>query len=126
MAQRIAGSGPRSFEADDGTTTSRDASQSLPPPKSAYVVYPIVVGLWIAFAAMLAFDPGRLVDLWDRFRDWPLLVQGVVTLLLFPWVVATYVWQTGWPTALRLAIDAVVAVAILVAFFPRRQQRRQR
>jgi hypothetical protein len=31
---------------------------------------------------VLLVDQGQIADVWDRFRDWPLVAQGIVTLLL--------------------------------------------
>jgi hypothetical protein len=89
-------------------------------PRSSLVIYPIVVGLWLAFGVTLLIDSGRVDALWDRLRDWPLVVEGVVWLLFLPWVVAIWVWQSGWPLVARLAVDAGLAVATLFAFLPRR------
>ena len=103
------------------TVAHRTPAASVPP--SALVIYPVVVGLWLAFGATLLVDPGSLVDLWERFRDRSLVVRGVVGLLLLPWVIAVWVWQTDWPLALRLVLDAGLAWATLYAFFPRRRER---
>jgi hypothetical protein len=82
-------------------------------------VYAVVVSLWLAFGAALLVSSGSLADLWERYRDWPLVIQGVVALLLLPWVVATWIWQTDWPLALRLILAAGLAWVTLYAFFPR-------
>ena len=34
------------------------------------------------------------------------LTAGLVGLLLLPWVIATWIWQTDWPIAIRLLLDA--------------------
>jgi hypothetical protein len=84
-------------------------------------VYAVVVALWLAFAVALLVSSGSLVDLWDRYRDWPLVAQGAAGLLLLPWVVALWVWQTDWPLAVRLVLDAGLAWATLYTFFPRKR-----
>ena len=82
-------------------------------------VYAVVVALWLAFGVALLVSSGGLADLWERYRDWSLAIQGVVALLLVPWVVALWIWQTDWPLALRLILAAGLAWVTLYAFFPR-------
>ncbi len=66
---------------------------------------------FIAFWAMALGNPDQVAKLWADFRDWPLLAQGVVALLLLAGVLAIWVWQTDWPLAAHLAIDHAVTCA---------------
>jgi hypothetical protein len=81
-------------------------------------VYVVVVGLWVAFGALLLQGSGEVADLWERYRALPLGVEVAAGLLLLPWVLAVGIWQAEWPVALRLGLDGLLAVVTLVAFFP--------
>jgi hypothetical protein len=85
-----------------------------------YVVFPIVVILWLAFGAALAFDRGLLDGAWQWLRGLWLPLQAVVWVLLLPWALALWAWESDWPLALRLLLVAGLAVANLYAFSPRR------
>jgi hypothetical protein len=80
----------------------------------------VVTLLWLAFGAALVTNPGILDSVWQSFRGLPLLVQLVVGLLLLPWVVGLWIWESGWPLWLRLLLMVGLGVATVMAFFPRR------
>ena len=86
-----------------------------------YVVFPIVVILWVAFGAALAFDRGALDSAWHWLRGLWLPLQAVVWVLLLPWTLGLWAWQTSWPLLLRLLLVAGLALANIYAFYPRRQ-----
>jgi hypothetical protein len=74
--------------------------------------------LWLAFGAGLLFNRGLLDQAWQRFRSWPLLVQLVVGLLTLPVVLGLWIWHTGWPAWLRLALVIGLAWVTLYTTFP--------
>lgn len=74
---------------------------------------------WLVFWAVLIFDSGEIAGFWDTFRDWPLLAQLVVGLLLLPVVAATWVWQTDWSLWARLAVVLLLFAVSTAAFSPR-------
>jgi hypothetical protein len=76
--------------------------------------------LWVAFGALVLFWPGTLLDLWNRFLDWNLILQIVVGVLLLPWVVATWVWQSDWSTLARALAISVLVIGTMISFAPRR------
>jgi hypothetical protein len=106
---------------DSATTLDRGQEKESRAALSPGGVNAVVLGLWIAFGAALLVDSAGIGDLWDRFRDWPILAQMIVGLFLLPWVVATWVWQTGWADWLRVAIVVVIALVTIGAFAPRRR-----
>jgi hypothetical protein len=118
MSERIAPAARRPGRAADPAEGGTGAGRVRLSPIG---VYAVVVALWLAFGAPLVVGSGSLAGAWDRYRDWPLAVQGLVGLLLLPWAVATWIWQTGWPAGLRLVLDAGLAGATLYAFFPRKR-----
>jgi hypothetical protein len=82
-------------------------------------VFVAVELLWLAFGAAMIFKAGGLDDLLRSFRDQPLIVQAAGALLLLPWVVGLWIWQTGWPVALRVAAVVGLAWTTAYVFFPR-------
>jgi hypothetical protein len=100
-------------------TAGQDESQTAGSFRlSPIVVYLVVVGLWLAFGALLMQDAGGAADVWERYRGLPVAVEIGVGLLLLPWVLAVGIWQTDWPLALRLGLDGLLAAVTLVMFFP--------
>lgn len=65
---------------------------------SGWVWFTLMVGGWAVFFALVLFAESTLSDLWDRLRDLPLVVEGLIWLLLFPLVLATGVWESSWQT----------------------------
>ena len=78
-----------------------------------------VLLLWIAFGALVAFWPATLTDIWDQYLDWNLIVQVVVGVLLLPWVVATWVWQSDWSTVARAFVIGFLVLGTIITFAPR-------
>jgi len=63
----------------------------------------IVIG-WFVFAYFAFAVPGGLLGAWASVRALPLVVQLVVWLLFLPWMLALWVFQTGWPLWLRVLL----------------------
>lgn len=76
-------------------------------------------GLWVAFGYALLADPGALDEAWSWIAGLPLVLQLVAWLLFLPLVAGLWVWQTDWPLAVRLVLEAGLAVATIYAFFPK-------
>jgi hypothetical protein len=105
------------------TSAARHPSVRTSPGPFAYGSFAIMVGGWVAFAVALVASPQTLDDVWTSVRDLPLVVEGVVWLLGFPFLVGLAIWQTSWDEALRLAAVALLAVAYTYMFVPRVRQR---
>ena len=69
----------------------------------------LMVGMSIAFFVALFAD--RLEDVWQWARDLPLLVELVLWLLTFPWLLGTAVWESSWASWLRVLLVVTFAVA---------------
>jgi hypothetical protein len=85
------------------------------------ISFPLLVILWLAFGFVAVRNPRSLDNLWRRFRTLPLFVQLLAWLLLFPLVLALWIWQASWPFVLRLPLVAVLAVVSIYLFLPGRQ-----
>jgi hypothetical protein len=87
-----------------------------------YVWFALMVGGWAAFFALLVFSQSTVSELWRELRDLPVVVEGLVWLLLFPFVLATAVWEAAWETWLRLLLVCTFALVWSALFFPRKRQ----
>ena len=101
------------------TNTAHQPSVRTPPGRFAYASFVIMVGGWVAFAVALLASQQTLDDVWTSVRDLPLVVEGVVWLLAFPFLIGLAIWQASWDEAVRLTIIAVLAVAYTYMFLPR-------
>lgn len=82
------------------------------------IAFPGLVILWLAFGLAAVGSPGSLNTLWHRFRRLPLIFQLLVWLLLFPLVLALYIWQASWPFWLRVLLVVGLAAVTIDLFFP--------
>ena len=81
--------------------------------------FTVLTLLWLGFAAALLFDPDLLVRTWRLFRSWSILIQLLVALFVLPVVLGLWIWQTHWPSWLRLVLVAGLAWTTAYTFFPR-------
>jgi hypothetical protein len=81
-----------------------------------------MVAMWVAFFAALV--DGRLDDVWRWVTDLPLLVQLLVWLLAFPWLLGTAVWQSSWADWVRFCLVAAFATGWTLISIPRKDAER--
>ena len=105
------------------TSAARRPSVRTPSGLIAYASLAIMVGGWVAFAVALVASQQTLDDVWTSIRDLPLLVEGVVWLLGFPFLLGLAIWHASWDEAVRLAAITVLAVAYTYMFVPRARKR---
>jgi len=84
-----------------------------------YLGFAVVVILWVAFGAALVASVGSLDELWAWARDQPLIVQGIMWVVLLPWMAALAIWESSWVLWAKLASIAGIAWANLYMFFPK-------
>lgn len=84
-----------------------------------YLWFGLVVVGWIAFGATLVAAAGSLDGLWSWVREQSLVVQGVMWVLLLPWMAALAIWESSWVLWLRLTAVGGIAGVNLYTFFPR-------
>ena len=80
----------------------------------------ILTVLWMGFAAALIVNQGILDSVWQTFCGLPWVVQGLVWLLVLPVTAGLWIWETGWPVWLRLALVFGLGVITIYTFFPRK------
>ena len=105
------------------STTAAHPSVRTPSGLFAYGSFAIMVGGWVAFAVGLVASQQTLDDVWTSVRDLPLVVEGVVWLLGFPFLIGLAIWRASWDEAVRLTVIAVLAVAYTYMFVPRMRKR---
>jgi hypothetical protein len=76
-----------------------------------------MVAMWIVFFVALYAD--RLDSVWHWARDLPLVVELVLWLLTFPWLLAAAVWENSWPSWLRVLLVVTFAAGWTWISIPR-------
>jgi hypothetical protein len=89
------------------------------PTTGAYAWFGLMVGTWLAFAVLAVASEAALADIWQWVRDLPLVLELVVWLLTFPWLLALSVWESDWSDTARLLIVIAIATAWTLMSIPR-------
>lgn len=76
-----------------------------------------MVGMWVTFFVLM--NAGRLDDVATWIRDLPILLEILVWILLFPWVLGTAVWTSGWSEDLRMTLVVLFAIVWILVSIPR-------
>ena len=87
------------------------------PPAGGGLWFIWMVGMWAAFFWLLL--AGRLDDVWRWVTQLPILVEIVVWIVLFPWLLGTWVWNSSLPDWLRVGLVVCFAVGLIVVSMPR-------
>jgi hypothetical protein len=95
---------------------------AIPWLVSSGVLWLVFAAMWLAFGAGLVWNQGGLDATWAWITSLPLLVQAVAWLLFLPVVAGLWIWETGWPLVLRLALVGGLAGWSLMIFLPRSTQ----
>jgi hypothetical protein len=78
--------------------------------------------MWVAFFVLLATD--RLDAVWTWVRDQSLVLEGILWVAFFPWLLGTAVWESSWPTALRVILVVCFAIGWTLVSIPRKKRER--
>jgi hypothetical protein len=92
-------------------------------PLGASIWFVWMVAMWAGFFALLAAE--RIDGVWSWARELPLLVEFLVWVALFPWLLGAAVWTSSWAGWLRLLLVLVFALGWSLASIPRRKQERK-
>jgi hypothetical protein len=104
------------------TTAPHYPPDRTTPGRFANASFAIMVGGWAAFAIALLVSQPTLDDIWTSVRDLPLILEGVVWLVGFPFLIGLAIWHSSCDEAVRLLAIAVLAVYTYV-FVPRERKR---
>ena len=86
------------------------------------VLFVVFAILWIAFGVAIVWSQGSIDEVWQTVRAWPLIVQLGAWLLLLPVMAGLWIWETGWPLIVRLALVLGLAGWNLLVFLPKALQ----
>lgn len=89
-------------------------------PLGATIWFVWMIAMWAGFFALLLTD--RIDGVWSWVRDLPLLVELLVWVALFPWLLGAAVWTSSWGGWLRLLLVLVFALGWSLASIPRQKQ----
>jgi len=81
--------------------------------------FTVLTLLWLGFGIALLLNREYLDRVWRLFRSWNILFQLFVALLVLPVVLGLWIWQTRWPSWLRLFLVVGLAWMTVYTFFPR-------
>jgi len=65
---------------------------------------------WIIFFALLIFSSGTLDDIWHWVQGLPVVLEVIVWILTFPYMLALAVWESDWVTWLRIALVILISL----------------
>ena len=75
--------------------------------------------LWLAFGAALLWSEGSLDAAWSWVQSLPLVLQIGAWVLFLPVMAGLWIWESGWPTLVRLLLVVGIAGWNLLVFLPR-------
>ena len=81
--------------------------------------FTVLTLLWLGFGIVVLLNRDFLDRAWHSFRSWNILIQLFVTLLVLPVVLGLWIWQTRWPSWVRLVLVVGLAWMTEYTFFPR-------
>jgi hypothetical protein len=81
--------------------------------------FTVLTLLWLGFGIALLLNREFLDRVWRSFRSWSILIQLFVVLLVLPVVLGLWIWQTRWPSWVRLVLVVGLAWMTEYTFFPR-------
>ena len=81
--------------------------------------FTVLTLLWLGFGIALLLNREFLDRVWRSFRSWNILIQLFVALLVLPVVLGLWIWQTRWPSWVRLVLVVGLAWMTEYTFFPR-------
>ena len=84
-----------------------------------YVFFVFVIAVWLAFGYAAVTSAGSLDALWTSIRALPLIVQLAMWALLLPWMIALWIWESGWAAWLRILLVLGLAWVTIMITLPR-------
>ncbi len=81
--------------------------------------FTVLTLLWLGLGIALLLNREILDRVWRSFRSWNILIQLFVVLLVLPVVLGLWIWQTRWPSWVRLVLVVGLAWMTEYTFFPR-------
>ncbi len=76
-------------------------SDTVPKAISIYAIVIFAV-LWIGFAVVIFVDRGLMDLIWNWVRSLPAVPEIIIWILFLPILVLLWIWESSWPTLMRL------------------------
>ena len=89
------------------------------PTTGAYAWFGLMVGSWLAFGVLAVTSEDTLAGIWDWVGGLPLVLELVVWLLTFPWMLALAVWESAWNDEARVLVVLAIAIGWTLMSIPR-------
>jgi hypothetical protein len=87
-------------------------------PLGAMIWFAWMLAMWAGFFALVLAD--RIDVVWSWVRDLTLLVELLVWVALFPWLLGAAVWTSSWAGWLRLLLVLAFTFGWSLVSIPRR------
>ena len=82
-------------------------------------IFALFLVLWALFAYALVASQGSLDSVWAWSRSQHIVVQVVIWPLVLPLAIGLWIWESGWPLVVRLALVVSIGAFNLWLFFPK-------
>jgi len=89
-------------------------SVTVPRVLGTYAIV-IFATLWVGFAIALVVNREWLDLLWNWVRALPAVAEIIVWVLFLPIMAGLWIWESSWPTLVRLLASAGIVVWTLLA-----------
>ncbi|HSL26118.1 MAG TPA: hypothetical protein VLA54_07515 [Acidimicrobiia bacterium] len=86
------------------------------------VAFFVCIALWVLMAAGIVLAPETIDGIWQSVRELTWWLQVPLWIILLPWMVGLWVWESSWPLWARVLAVATIAVVNLISFYPWKKQ----
>jgi hypothetical protein len=86
------------------------------------VAFFVCVVLWVVMAGGIVFTPDTVDSIWQSIREMTWWLQVPAWILLLPWMLGLWVWESSWPLWARFLALATIALVNLISFYPRKKE----
>jgi hypothetical protein len=92
---------------------------AVPRPVPGTTFFGLMVAAWTTLVTLLAVSPETLADFHDWIRELALVWEILMWILVLPWALAYWAWESSWEQWVRVAVVALIAVVHLSITAPR-------
>ena len=85
---------------------------------AGFAWFAAMVAGWVGFYALIAASDPALTELHARVQALQILLEGLVWLAFFPYILGLTIWDSSWPEWVRFALVTCCAVGWSIAFYP--------
>ena len=92
---------------------------AVPQPVPGTTFFGLMVAAWTTFVTLLAVSPETLADFHDWIRELALVWEILMWILVLPWALAYWAWESSWEHWARVLAVALIAGVQLTITTPR-------